>query len=158
MYSDTHCFKICGLRCIWKCYLLFKKSLLFYLKDPRHAVTSTFSDSTLQHVDLNELWNSSYRQNFLGAMDITSVHRCSVPEFDFRRDIYFHEYMKYYNIKLFSRKSFLLSFSSRTLSLNKFEFIFWSFTKCVEDHNENLYFPFNVNESKVIWKVIWNHS
>lgn len=69
-----------------------------------------------------KLWNSSYRQTFLGAMDITSIHRCSVPEFDFRRDIYFHEYMKYYNIKVFPGNLFFLSFSSWTLSLNKFRF------------------------------------
>lgn len=29
----------------------------------------------------------------LGAMDVASVYRSSVPEFNYRRDVYFHEYI-----------------------------------------------------------------
>lgn len=58
-----------------------------YIKDPRHPLTFTFYDSTLQHAIFNAMWNSSYCQYdgvyLCGAMGIVSVKRPAGPGFEY---------------------------------------------------------------------------
>lgn len=64
---------------------MLKKVYFIYIKDIRHPVTSSFSDSPPQHGDFNALWqfiSALYGVYICDGLNVASFYRLAGPEFE----------------------------------------------------------------------------